>query len=270
MKKFLFGLIIGLILATSGIAGAADELVKIFINGRQFQTDTEPVIINGRVFVPLRALCESLGIDVQWVNTTRTVMVRNNSKDEIINNVKPATVKILSLTNANSLVGSGFNIDPAGLIITNAHVVNNSKDITITFLDDKKYKAYIKAVDSNKDIAVLELYNKATDLPAIVLGDSRSIKLGDEVMVFGYPLGAFISVTTGTVGNLKITDVENFTEPLMQINANINKGNSGGPVVDSSGKVIGITTGYFESQNGDPTNSMGAAIPINEAKPLLL
>lgn len=273
MKKFLLGLIIGLLLATStNIAGAADELVKVYINGRQLITDTEPVIVNNRVFVPLRALCESLNMSVQWDEAGKTVRISNNrSTDDIITAAKEATVKILIKTDTNdSFAGSGFNIDPDGLVITNAHVVHNANNITVNFLNGASYKASVKAIDTSKDIAVLALDSKTNDLPTITLGDYKSVGVGNNINVFGYPLGASIAVTSGTVGNLEVTDVENFTIPLMQINAAIIEGTSGGPVVDHSGKVIGIIIGYFQAENGTKeAHIMGAAIPVNEVKPLL-
>ena len=272
MKKFLCGLFLCLFLAASGVALAGDN-IRLIINGVEIKPDVSPTIINGRVLVPIRAIGETLGANVHWDEANRTVVVLsrplNNvfAKEEVINFVKPATVKIITLSKERDIQGSGFNIDPTGLIVTSNHVVENARDIEVMFPDGLKYKANIKFADPQKDIALLKLSSPAVNLATIEMGDSDSVKQGDEVIAVGSPLGVAGTVAVGTVGNASVT-VEGFLDPLMQLNINFNGGFSGGPVVNYTGKVVGIVTGQI-LEGGEPANKMSVAVPINLVKSMI-
>lgn len=275
MKKFLCGLLMGFLLATSGVATAAEQ-IKLFINGKEMRTDVAPSIVNGRILVPLRVISESLGADIYWNQDNKAVNVlskkvptKEEMRETIINLAKSATVKVVSKeSRAQSKYGSGFNVDPTGLIITNSHVVENSREIYVAFGDGSNFEASVKYINPDKDIAVLKIDVAASDLPTLTLGDSSKVKQGEDVIIVGSPKGVVGTVTTGTVGNLSVS-AQGFTTPLIQINANLNNGNSGGPVVNYFGEVIGIATGYVLNEDGSSANSMGVAVPINEAKAVL-
>ena len=165
--------------------------------------------------------------------------------------------------------GSGFIVDSSGIILTNRHVVTDPKAEYLVFLgDNKKYKAKVLARDLVNDVAVLKI--NANNLPAMKLGSSSKLELGQPVIAIGNTLGIFKNtVSTGIVSGLsreiQAMDVfKNKTQSLkglIQTDAAINPGNSGGPLIDEQGKVIGINCAVvFGAEN------IGFAIPINTAK----
>jgi serine protease Do len=169
--------------------------------------------------------------------------------------------------------GSGFIIDPDGLILTNKHVVKEPKaEYLITASDEETYDATVLARDPMNDVAILKIETK--NLPALPLGNSDKIELGQTVIAVGTALGGFQNtVSTGIVSGLSrfitaLTDMEGHSERLrglIQTDAAINPGNSGGPLVNLEGKVIGINSAVvFGAQN------IGFAIPINKARDDLL
>jgi len=164
--------------------------------------------------------------------------------------------------------GSGFVIDSNGLILTNKHVVNISgASYTVITNDGKKYPAQVLARDPVQDLAVVKI--NASGLPALTLGDSSNLQIGQTVIAIGNALGQFSNtVSKGVISGLSrsITASEGggSSETLSQViqtDAAINPGNSGGPLLDLSGKVIGLNTAIVEG-----AQNIGFAIPINQAK----
>lgn len=170
-------------------------------------------------------------------------------------------------------IGSGFIVDSSGLIITNKHVVSNNTDAKYSVItnDNKEYQVQKIYTDPNNDIAILQI--SGANFPAINLGDSSTLKLGETVYAIGTPLGEFTNtVTSGIVSGLGrgITTgsrYEGYVEKLdnvIQTDAAINPGNSGGPLINASGEVIGIDTAVsLQGQN------IGFAIPVNVVKTIL-
>jgi len=168
--------------------------------------------------------------------------------------------------------GSGFIVDPSGIVITNRHViVSPGVDYTIVTADEKEYKAEVLARDSVNDVAIIKLKGtKGKNFPAIKLGNSDKVELGQNVIAIGNALGAFRNtVSTGVVSGLSrfITAQDGMSgqvadlKGLIQTDAAINPGNSGGPLLDLDGRVIAINAAVvFGAQN------IGFAIPINKAK----
>lgn len=165
--------------------------------------------------------------------------------------------------------GSGFIVDPAGLVITNKHVVHDPKaEYLVNGPDEETYTARVLARDPLNDVAILKI--EAQNPPCIALGDSDVIELGQTVLAVGTALGEFQNtVSSGIVSGLSrfitaFTDLEGHSERLrglIQTDAAINPGNSGGPLVNLKGEVIGINAAVvFGAQN------IGFAIPINKAK----
>lgn len=164
--------------------------------------------------------------------------------------------------------GSGFIVDPSGIILTNKHVISDPKaEYTIITTDDKKFKAEVLARDPIDDVAILKI--DAENLPTVELGDSSQVELGETVLAIGNALGIFKNtVSAGIISGLA-RSIRAATEPkmpiqelrgLIQTDAAINPGNSGGPLVDINGKAIGINAAIvFGAQN------LGFAIPINYA-----
>jgi serine protease Do len=159
-------------------------------------------------------------------------------------------------------LGSGFVYDTRGHILTNNHVVENADKITVTFWDGVEAKGTVVGTDKQSDVAVIKVDN--TSYPPIPKGDSSKIKVGDLVMAVGSPFGLSQSVTTGIISALERNSVEiNEYESFIQTDAAINKGNSGGPLVNMDGEVIGINSAIVSGSAGN--DGIGFTIPINMA-----
>jgi serine protease Do len=159
--------------------------------------------------------------------------------------------------------GSGFIISSDGYILTNNHVVGDADKVTVKLLDGREFTAKTVGTDPHSDVAVIKI--DATDLPALQLGDSDAIDVGEWVVAIGNPFGLSHTLTVGVVSakgrsSIGIADYENF----IQTDAAINPGNSGGPLVDLDGKVVGMNTAIFSQSGG--YMGIGFAIPINMAK----
>ena len=206
------------------------------------------------------------------------------------NKILPSIVGITVEYNVNSLIsmfgnrgqsstatasGSGIIISEDGYILTNNHIVSSSSDsdfyevssatkVTVKlFNDETEYEAEIVGTDEQTDLAVIKI--DKTDLPKAEFADSDNIKVGEFAMAVGNPLGMQSSITCGVISavNREITDSDGITYNLIQTDAAINAGNSGGALVNSEGQVIGVNTLKLQ---GDGIEGMGFAIPINSTE----
>jgi serine protease Do len=168
-------------------------------------------------------------------------------------------------------IGSGFIFDPSGLILTNAHVVENASQLTVSLEDGRELPGRVLSSDTIHDLAVVKV--DATDLPTVDIGSSSGLQVGQLVVAIGSPLGAFTdSVTSGILSALgrTITVRDAFSRQartisgLLQTDAAINEGNSGGPLLDGNGRVIGINTASAANADG-----IGFAIPIDQAADII-
>jgi len=163
-------------------------------------------------------------------------------------------------------LGSGFIIDSNGTILTNYHVVNDAQKISVTVSDGKTYDAKVVGKDQKSDIAVIKI-DAGRALPAVTLGDSDRLEVGEWVMAIGNPFGLDHTVTSGIVSakgrQIGAGPYDNF----IQTDASINPGNSGGPLLNLRGEVVGINTAIFSQSGGNI--GIGFAIPSNSVKDLL-
>ena len=166
---------------------------------------------------------------------------------------------------SNSL-GSGFVIDASGIVITNAHVIGEANDVTVIFADGRKLKAEIVGKDTKVDLAVLRV-KPDKPLKAVKFGDSEKTRIGQWVMAIGNPFGLGGSVSAGIISarNRDISD-QSYGQ-YIQTDAAINKGNSGGPLFDMNGDVIGINTAILSPSGG--SIGIGFAVPSAMAKPII-
>jgi S1-C subfamily serine protease len=163
--------------------------------------------------------------------------------------------------------GSGFLIDADGHILTNYHVVQGAETIEVTLGDQSRFKAKMIGADTRNDIALIKIDPKGRKLAPLPLGDSRNLLVGQRVLAIGNPFGFQSTLTTGVVSSLgrTVQTGENtFIDEAIQTDAAINRGNSGGPLLNSRGEVIGINSAIF-SPSGT-TAGIGFAIPINTAR----
>ena len=158
--------------------------------------------------------------------------------------------------------GSGFVYDTQGHVITNQHVVDNAESVSVRFANGKTYPATVVGSDPSTDIAVIDVDAPASELRPLTLADSSAVEVGDGVIAIGSPFGLEQTVTTGIVSALhrQITAPNNFTiDNAIQTDAAINHGNSGGPLLDLDGKVIGVNS-QIESDSGG-NDGIGFAVP---------
>lgn len=161
-------------------------------------------------------------------------------------------------------LGSGFIIDDAGIVVTNFHVIENAEEITVTLADETSFVAEVLGQDQKTDIAVLKIDPGDTDLTAVPFGNSDELRVGDWVLAIGNPFGLGGTVTAGIV-SARGRDIGNGPyDDFIQTDASINRGNSGGPLFNTDGEVIGINTAIFSQSGGSV--GIGFAISSNLAK----
>lgn len=163
--------------------------------------------------------------------------------------------------------GSGFVIDTDGHILTNYHVVQGAETIEVTLGDQSRYKAKYIGADTRNDIALIQIDPKGRKITALPLGDSRNLLVGQRVLAIGNPFGFQSTLTTGVVSSLgrTVQTGENtFIDEAIQTDAAINRGNSGGPLLNTRGEVIGINSAIYAPTG--TTAGIGFAIPINTAR----
>ena len=163
--------------------------------------------------------------------------------------------------------GSGFVIDSRGYVLTNNHVVEGAESIEVTLGNRSRYPAKLIGADPRSDIALVRIDPKGTALTALPLGDSDSLQVGQKVFAIGNPFGFSSTLTTGVVSALGRTVQTSETTAIdqaIQTDAAINRGNSGGPLLNSRGEVIGINSAIYTPSG--TTAGIGFAIPINTAK----
>ena len=168
--------------------------------------------------------------------------------------------------------GSGFVIDNKGTILTNAHVVDGAKKVTVRFSNDKTVDAKILGADRSSDIAVLQVDPSGQDLTVLPLASTKDVEVGDPVVAIGNPFGQAFSLTTGVVSakHRSIDGLNGFAiNDVIQTDAAINPGNSGGPLIDSAGEVIGINSQIETGGSGGGNVGIGFAVPIETARKLL-
>jgi serine protease Do len=158
-------------------------------------------------------------------------------------------------------MGSGFIVSSDGLVLTNAHVVAEAKDVTVRLTDKREFRAKVLGVDRQSDVAVLKI--DATGLPVVSLGDVRSVKVGEWVLAIGSPYGFENTVTAGIVSAKARSLPDESFVPFLQTDVAVNPGNSGGPLFNLNGDVIGINSQIFSTTGG--FMGLSFAIPIDVA-----
>ena len=158
-------------------------------------------------------------------------------------------------------LGSGFIIDRAGIVVTNNHVIDDADDITVTLNDGREFSARVRGKDRETDLAVLQLDAPGVKFPYVTFGDDSNARVGDWVVAIGNPFGLGGSVTVGIVSARNRDINSGQYDDFIQTDAAINRGNSGGPLFDMNGKVIGVNTAIFSQTGGSV--GVGFAIPAD-------
>ena len=189
-------------------------------------------------------------------------------RDEITNisvyeQINPAIVSIDTQIKYGLSCGTGCIVSPDGIILTSSHVIDDGKDITVTIYNGKTYKAEVlKRMGRNNDLALLKI---KTDKPmqTVRLGDSELIKVGQKVLAIGNPFGFNGTLTQGIISRI------DYPKNKIQTDAAINPGASGGPLLNTSGEVIGINQSIYNPDNNISNIGIGFAIPVNTVKEFL-
>ena len=186
---------------------------------------------------------------------------------DVYRRVKDAVVEVRADTPQGTATGSGFVIDAQGRVVTNQHVVGEADTATVVTAEGDEYDADVVGTDPSTDIALLDV-EAGADLPLLTLGATSSLSVGDPVIAIGSPFGLQNSVTTGIVSGLdrqiQAPDGRFVIDGAIQTDAALNSGNSGGPLLDAQGRVVGVNA-QIESRTGGNVG-VGYAIPIDIAK----
>ncbi|MEM9234822.1 MAG: trypsin-like peptidase domain-containing protein, partial [Pseudomonadota bacterium] len=189
----------------------------------------------------------------------------------LVKNVMPAVVNIsgtqsgidgMPIGGGGESLGSGFIVDSSGIVVTNNHVIDRANVITVTLEDGREFKATLRGTDPLTDLAVLQMEGGGR-FPAVKFGNSDRIDVGDWVVAIGQPFGLGGSVSAGIV-SAKSRDIDSgLYDDFIQTDAAINRGNSGGPLFDMNGRVVGVNTIIYSQSGGSV--GIGFAIPSNLA-----
>lgn len=216
-------------------------------------------------------------VSVKHVNTgkkmTAAQVYAKNVDATVGISTKSTTRNMFGYSTESAASGSGFIVSSNGYIVTNYHVIEGADSITVSTNNGKSYEATVRGYNENYDVAVLKV--NATGLQAVTLGKSSDANVGDEVVTIGNPLGELtFSLTSGAISalNREVTFSQNNTMKLIQTDAAINSGNSGGPLFNLYGEVIGITNAKYSSGSSSSEASIdniGFAIPIDEVDSII-
>ena len=240
---------------------------------------------------------EKIELKYTETNTTQPEGVYITDVSEVVENVMPSIVAITSKTRITSGTfgpgyfgkeqyaegaGSGIIIgktDTDILILTNNHVVSDASELSVQFINEKSYDAKIVGTSERKDVAVISVPLNAVESETLesikiaTMGDSTKLKVGNGIIAIGNALGYGQSVTTGVVSALdREVSIDEYTSKMIQIDAAINGGNSGGALLNSQGEVVGINSAKYSSSGSSSMASvegMGFAIPISDVRSLI-
>jgi S1-C subfamily serine protease len=165
--------------------------------------------------------------------------------------------------------GTGFVIDDKGSILTNAHVVENARRVTVRFSDGKTVPARLRGSDPSTDLALLLVDPEQAKLRPLTLGSSDEVEVGDPTVAIGNPFGLDLTLTTGVISakQRRLEAPNGFQiDDVLQTDAAINPGNSGGPLIDAAGRVIGVNSQIRTGGSGGGSIGLGFAVPIDTAK----
>lgn len=268
-KRIIFIIVLCLIMPFTAYA---DSSINIFIN--KTPLNLGGFIMNDTTYIPLRAVSEALGANVEWDGNTQSVYV-NSDEDtltsQIIANASESVVAIVgnyssgyitgTASDYNELTahGTGVVIRSGGTILTNAHVVSDIKNLTVVFYDGESYPGQVQYIDKNSDLAVVKV--DRLGLKPITFADPNSVFPGQSVIAIGTPLSLSMrnSASKGIVSGINVS-VNSAYYPLLQTDAAINGGNSGGPLLNMQGQLIGINSSKYA---GVGIEGLAFSIPLD-------
>jgi serine protease Do len=261
LRLWIAALAIGCLVAGIGIGAMLSGRPTIAQN--QVQIARAPEALSAS-FAEIARRVEPAVVNIE----TLTASAEVTDKDDEGKNEPPSSNPLLDMFRRQPRrpargVGSGFIVSPKGYILTNEHVIENATRITVGLQTGEKFRGRVVGVDDETDVAVIKI-DPPRDLPTVTLGDSNSAQVGDWVLAVGSPFGLDQTVTAGIISKKeRETYPFNSFQRFLQTDAAINRGNSGGPLVNMRGEVIGVNS-QIATSTGD-YNGIGFALPANEA-----
>ena len=259
MRRYIIVLVMLLIVILVGM----DVLLRLSVQQRTpvpVTNESRPTIIES---IPT----ESTKGELSFSNEEKTI--------KLFESLSPSVVHITSITHQRDFfrmrmqerpqgTGSGFVWSSEGYIVTNFHVIKDASAAEVTLSDGSSWEAHLVGVEPDKDLAVLKIDAPPEQLPAIPVGQSENLKVGQSVLAIGNPFGFDQTLTTGVISGLG-REIESVSRRpitgVIQTDAAINPGNSGGPLMDSSGRLIGINTAIFSPSGAYA--GIGFAVPVD-------
>lgn len=232
-----------------------------------------PLVRFGRAFVLCAALAGGL---LTGANTAADAASTSIDWSDIVRQAVPSVVNIAieSIANKNGTpqrardVGTGFIVDPGGIILTNKHVIAGAFRITVTLSDRSQWNGTLIGAAGLIDIAVVKI-DVGYPLPYLKFADSDKTEVGDAVILIGNPLGLGTSVSSGIISAVHRSLMNSPIDDYIQTDAALNHGNSGGPMIDTNGNVVGVDTILITNAEGEGSNGLGFAIAANSARYVL-
>ncbi len=213
-------------------------------------------------FAEIARRVEPAVVNIETTQTQAEVSEKDEDKEDQSTNNPLLDMFRRSQRRPTRGVGSGFIVSPKGYILTNNHVIEDANRITVGLQSGEKYRGTVVGIDPETDVAVIKI-EAAKDLPTVTLGDSNAAQVGDWVLAMGSPFGLDQTVTAGIISKKeRETPYFNVFQRFLQTDAAINRGNSGGPLVNMRGEVIGMNS-QIATSTGD-YNGIGFALPANE------
>ena len=199
-----------------------------------------------------------------------TLQAHDRAVLDVVAKLTPSVVEIVVSTASGYYGGTGVIIRNNGYVLTAYHVISDADSITVTISTGEYFNASVVAGDPNLDVAVIKISSTRTNFPFATLGSSSSVQVGEEVLAIGYPMSDLIpgqpTVTKGIVSAVRTVEGYNY----IQTDTAVNPGNSGGPLVNMKGEVIGIVDWkLYYDYNYDPLDGLSFAVPIDDTKYLV-
>lgn len=261
-------LALGTLLLVQAVAFAASD-VRVYVNGKRLEEDV--ILHNDRTYIPLRAVGESMGAQVKWDDASRSAYITLTEDDMIAKVVEDVSASVVTIVgNYNStntsvqynnptMHGSGVIYKNNGYIVTNAHVVSDIKNLTVVLNDGSLLPGRVLFLDEKADLAIVKV--DKIGLRPIKMADSSSIVSGKTAIAIGTPISLSMrnSVTKGIVCGVDVSLSDSYYK-LIQTDASVNPGNSGGPLLNINGELIGINSSKYA---GVGIDNMCFSIPVD-------
>jgi S1-C subfamily serine protease len=278
---------VGVIALVAALAGGAIAAIVTVSLDRGTRTEAATVTVHDVTTVPVPNTLASTSTAASSDDATSSTVTGSTSSsgsttstsgtqrtlEDIYKADAPGVVSVITmLTHGQEAQGSGIVLDTAGYILTNEHVIQGQKGVRVSFSNSDNVRAKVIGSDASTDLAVLKVDLPASALHPLPLGDSSSVEVGDSVVAIGNPFGLDRTLTAGIISAIhrQISAPNDFAiNNALQTDAAINHGNSGGPLIDRSGAVIGINAQLPSNSEVNGNVGVGFAIPIDIAKTVI-